>query len=170
MPDYSRYPGCFVYIRLMVVKDRSDDQLAVRFSTVARSEDETTPVVSLYERGGDINLPANDSRPFGFGLAYDMGDSNNPTLPSGDAKYSWDTSNLWQNIKIWEVGTPEPDFGTALPLDFVALKAHGGLLTFIDSNGSDGKAFNYCVRLMQTGSPGVYLEPLDPRITNSTNN
>lgn len=166
MPDYSGYPMCFIYLRLKVVNDGQQDKLAINFSTVAHAVDPTTPVVSMYTGNQDITLPVGDGRPYAFALAYDMGDALNPTQPDGNAKYTWGNDPL-QNLVIWEDGLPQPAWGTALPHDFIDAKFGGGLLTFIDSNGSDGKSYNYCVRLNVASAPGTYLSPLDPRITNS---
>lgn len=162
MPD-TNFPGCFVYIRVKIVKNANKDQVAIDTSTVAYATDSATPFVWFYPGAGDIQLPVNNGRPFAFVLAYDV-DGNNNNI------YTWDANPL-QNIKIWEVGTTEPAWGTALPSEFRDLKAGNatGLLTFIDSNGSRGKSFDYCVRLSRAGAPGSYSDPLDPRITNSTN-
>ena len=162
MPD-KNYPGCFVYIRVKIAKNGDKDQVAIDTSTVAYATDSATPYIWFYPGAGDIQLPVNNGRPFAFVLAYDVDGNNNNV-------YTWD-ANALQNIKIWEVGTTEPAWGTALPSEFRDLKPGNatGLLTFIDSYGSRGKSFNYCVRLTRTGMVGSYSDPLDPRITNSTN-
>ena len=158
-PDY---PGCFVYIRVKVVKNGSKDQIAIDAATVAYATDATTPYVWYYPGQGDIQLPANNNRPFAFVLAYDVDGNNNNT-------YTWDT-NIYQNVKIWPVGSPEPAWGTAFPSDFQFPKVVPySTVSFIDTNGSKGASYNYCIRLTRVGAAGSYSDPLDPRITNSTN-
>lgn len=162
MPD-TNHPVCFAYICVKIAKNGNKYQIAIDTSIVAYVTDSVTPYVWFCPGAGDIQLPVNKGRPFVFVLAYNVDDNNNNV-------YNWD-ANALQNIKIWEVGTTEPAWGTAPPSEFRDLKPGNatGLLTFIDSNGSRGKSFNYCVRLTRTGMVGSYSDPLDPRITNSTN-
>jgi hypothetical protein len=156
MTIVTQFPGCFVYVAVQVVKDKTGkDILTANLSALAYAVEMTSPVVSVYHSADDILLPKGVTRPFAFVFSY--------VMDALGKQYQWPDNGPGCVAVCKSPNTPV--FGDPLPKGFTKPKLAGGEVSFIDTN-DDHAAYNYLVRLLKIGTTNEYIV-LDPRIENS---